>query len=110
MWKLYPWEWLIHESVAEPFRLSEEERYSRTRFWRTADGDKGELQQLYEPPWKLVMSSKAMLAYLWQKHPGHRNLLPAHTHAGRRRLGASAPETDHGSGSPGPSNHRYLYN
>ena len=32
---------------------------------------------MHEPPWKLLMSSKAMLSYLWAKHPGHKNLLPA---------------------------------
>ena len=35
------------------------------------------LEQICEPPWKLVMSSKAMLAYLWSKYPDHKNLLPA---------------------------------
>ena len=29
-----------------------------------------------EPPWKLVLSCKALLAVLWELFPGHPNLLP----------------------------------
>jgi glutathionylspermidine synthase len=31
-----------------------------------------------EPAWKLLASSKAMLALLWEMFPGHPNLLPCH--------------------------------
>ena len=31
-----------------------------------------------EPAWKLIFSSKAILAYLWKKHENHENLLPAY--------------------------------
>lgn len=30
-----------------------------------------------EPPWKAILSNKAMLPLLWQRHRGHPNLLPA---------------------------------
>ena len=31
-----------------------------------------------EPAWKAVLSNKAMLALLWERHPGHPNLLPTY--------------------------------
>lgn len=34
--------------------------------------------QLIEPAWKAVLSNKGVLALLWERHPGHPNLLPAH--------------------------------
>ncbi len=33
--------------------------------------------QLLEPPWKAVLSNKAILPLLWEMHPDHPNLLPA---------------------------------
>lgn len=34
--------------------------------------------QLLEPAWKAILSNKAILPLLWERHPGHPNLLPAH--------------------------------
>lgn len=34
--------------------------------------------RLIEPPWKTLLSNKGILPLLWQKHPGHPNLLEAH--------------------------------
>ncbi|GGA44845.1 glutathionylspermidine synthase family protein [Dyella nitratireducens] len=34
--------------------------------------------QLIEPPWKAVLSNKGIMPLLWQRHPGHPNLLPAY--------------------------------
>ncbi|TCZ84313.1 glutathionylspermidine synthase family protein [Lysobacter sp. N42] len=34
--------------------------------------------QLLEPPWKAVLSNKAVLPLLWERHAGHPNLLPAY--------------------------------
>ena len=31
-----------------------------------------------EPPWRLMLASKGLLALLWQLFPGHPNLLPAY--------------------------------
>jgi glutathionylspermidine synthase len=31
-----------------------------------------------EPLWKMLLSNKALLAVLWEMHPGHPNLLPAY--------------------------------
>lgn len=55
--KLYPWEWLLQDEFAVHLESS------GIRF--------------QEPAWKLLMSSKAMLPILWQRNPGHPNLLPA---------------------------------
>ena len=35
-----------------------------------------------EPSWKLLLSSKGLLALLWEMFPGHPNLLPAFRHPG----------------------------
>jgi glutathionylspermidine synthase len=58
LFKLYPWEWLF----AEPFG----EHLPRSG------------ARLIEPPWKAVLSSKALLPVLWDMFPDHPNLLPAY--------------------------------
>ena len=57
MFKLYPWEWLVRE----PFGVHLLRRSLK----------------LIEPAWKMLLSNKALLAVLWEMHPGHPNLLPA---------------------------------
>jgi glutathionylspermidine synthase len=57
LFKLYPWEWLL----AEPFGVHLPE--ASTAF--------------VEPPWKLILSGKGILAVLWELFPDHPNLLPA---------------------------------
>ncbi len=59
IFKLYPWEWLAHEAFG-PHLLFDTMR-------------------VYEPPWKLLWSNKAMLPILWELFPDHPNLLPAYT-------------------------------
>jgi glutathionylspermidine synthase len=54
---LYPWEWLFIETFGPLLPRS------GTRF--------------IEPPWKALLSTKAILPLLWELHPGHPNLLPA---------------------------------
>jgi len=34
--------------------------------------------RLIEPPWKAILSNKGALALLWERHPGHPNLLETH--------------------------------
>ena len=58
LFKLYPWEWLIHEPFAQ--------------FIAKAD------TQFIEPAWKMILSNKGILAILWDLFPGHANLLPAY--------------------------------
>jgi glutathionylspermidine synthase len=58
MFKLYPWEWLFDEEFGDyllvnPFRC------------------------IVEPPWKALLSCKALLPVLWELFPNHPNLLPA---------------------------------
>ncbi len=60
--KLYPWEWLLREEFALPLiRVANDSGFR----W-------------IEPPWKMVLSNKAILALLWEHCPGHPNLLPSY--------------------------------
>jgi glutathionylspermidine synthase len=56
--KLYPWEWMINDPFSSNLRQSE-------TIW-------------VEPCWKMLLSNKAILALLWERHAGHPNLLEAH--------------------------------
>ena len=58
MFKLYPWEWLFREDVGRYLATS------GTTF--------------IEPPWKAVLSNKALLPVLWHMFDGHPNLLQAY--------------------------------
>lgn len=75
LFKLYPWEWLLQEEFA-PHLLRD-----RTAF--------------LEPPWKMVLSNKAILPLLWEMYPNHPHLLPA---SSRREdiPGACVEKTIHG--------------
>jgi glutathionylspermidine synthase len=57
LFKLYPWEWLLRESFGAHLL--------------------DDLAAFIEPPWKMLLSNKAILAVLWEMFPGHPNLLPA---------------------------------
>jgi glutathionylspermidine synthase len=57
LFKLYPWEWMLREE-----------------FGRHLLTDR---IGIVEPPWKMVLSNKAILAVLWEMFPNHPNLLPA---------------------------------
>jgi glutathionylspermidine synthase len=57
IFKLYPWEWLWQEDFAEDIVQAP------TRW--------------IEPPWKLILSNKAILPILWELFEGHELLLPA---------------------------------
>lgn len=56
--KIYPWEWM----VGDPFGAHAVKNLPGT-LW-------------VEPLWKMLLSNKALLALLWEMHPGHPNLLP----------------------------------
>jgi|ERR1035437_5536921 glutathionylspermidine synthase len=60
IFKLYPYEWLIHETFAGGFVGS----YKYTEW--------------IEPVWKMLWSNKAILAILWELNPNHPNLLPTY--------------------------------
>jgi len=57
LFKLYPWEWLLRES-----------------FGAHLPSDR---MGIVEPPWKMLLSNKAILPVLWEMFPDHPNLLPA---------------------------------
>jgi glutathionylspermidine synthase len=69
--KLYPWEWMMREKFAASLG--------------------GASTRWVEPPWKAVLSSKAILPLLWEIFPRHPNLLPAYFDADPQgaRLGGS---------------------
>lgn len=56
--KLYPWEWLIREEFGAHIPVAN-------------------LRPI-EPPWKMLLSNKAILPVLWELFPDHPNLLPAY--------------------------------
>jgi glutathionylspermidine synthase len=60
LFKLYPWEWLIHEAFGGHVATS------RATF--------------IEPAWKMILSNKGILAILWELFPGHPNLRAAFLH------------------------------
>jgi glutathionylspermidine synthase len=57
IFKLYPWEDMFREPYAEKLAAS------------------GAI--FLEPAWKAILSNKGLLPLLWDRHPGHPNLLPA---------------------------------
>lgn len=57
VFKLYPWEWMVHEEFAVHLPVS------RT-LW-------------IEPAWKMLLSNKGILPMLWELFPDHPNLLRA---------------------------------
>jgi glutathionylspermidine synthase len=60
IFKLYPWEWIVHEA----FGPHVVETYKDV--------------QWIEPIWKMMWSNKALLAVLWELYPNHPNLVPAY--------------------------------
>jgi glutathionylspermidine synthase len=63
VFKLYPWEWLVADRFGS--RLLDLALSGRGPLW-------------IEPPWKMLLSNKALLAALWHLYPNHPNLLPAY--------------------------------
>jgi len=57
MFKLYPWEFMFEDEYSEVL-------------------GKQNIRWL-EPPWKAILSNKALLPMLWKMFPNHPNLLPA---------------------------------
>ena len=56
--KLYPWEWLAREEFGAHLVAAN--------------------MRVIEPPWKMILSNKAILPVLWELNPDHPNLLPAY--------------------------------
>jgi glutathionylspermidine synthase len=58
LFKLYPWEWMMREEFGAHLPGAE--------------------LKVIEPPWKLLLSCKGLLAVLWELYPDHPNLLPCY--------------------------------
>jgi glutathionylspermidine synthase len=65
LFKLYPWEWLVNEQFGSALGQA----LAAARL------------QIFEPPWKMLLSNKALLVVLWELYPDHPNLLPAYADA-----------------------------
>ena len=61
VFKLYPWEWIVHEDDHFVAALLE----------------RGTAMQWIEPVWKMLLSNKGLLAVLWDLFPDSPYLLPA---------------------------------
>ncbi len=59
LFKLYPWEWLAVEAFGAPLLRSP--------------------VQVIEPAWKMLLANKMLMVALWERFPGHKNLLAAGT-------------------------------
>jgi glutathionylspermidine synthase len=58
IFKLYPWEWMVHEDFGKYIGQTE--------------------TQWIEPAWKMLFSNKGTLPILWSMFPGHPNLLESY--------------------------------
>lgn len=65
IFKLYPWEWMLHEEFGQNLLISSENIH-----W-------------IEPAWKMLLSNKAILPILWQMFPDHPNLLASYFDSSR---------------------------
>jgi glutathionylspermidine synthase len=63
LFKLYPWEWMVREEFGSNLIA-------------------GSLRVI-EPPWKMLLSNKAILPVMWEMFPDHPNLLAASFEPGR---------------------------
>ena len=57
LFKLYPWEWLMHEDFAQNIIAHPNQTF------------------FIEPAWKMLLSNKALLVTLWELNPNHPLLL-----------------------------------
>ena len=71
IFKLYPYEWLVHEEFGQNILKDR----SKT-FW-------------IEPSWKMILSSKAILPILWKLNYGHDNLLESYFESDKELAGSS---------------------
>jgi glutathionylspermidine synthase len=65
IFKLYPWEWLIHDDFGSNIPLD-----TQSAKW-------------IEPAWKMLLSNKAILPILWELFPENQYLLPAYFEEGK---------------------------
>jgi glutathionylspermidine synthase len=63
LFKLYPWEWMVREEFGRNLIAGS--------------------MRVIEPPWKMLLSNKAILPVMWEMFPDHPNLLAASFEPGR---------------------------
>ncbi len=78
VFKLYPWEWMVHEDFAD-------ETLKRM-------GDEQGQTLWIEPIWKMMWSNKGILPVLWRLYPDHPNLLPAYFEGEEHNLEELRPQ------------------
>ncbi len=61
LFKIIPWDWLLADAFGP----------------RLAQAVKARKMTVIEPPWKMIIANKAILALLWEMYPDHPNLLPS---------------------------------
>ena len=78
IFKLYPWEWMVHEEFADEAlrRMGDEQGQT---LW-------------IEPIWKMLWSNKGILPVLWRLFPDHPNLLPAYFEGEEHNLDELRPQ------------------
>jgi glutathionylspermidine synthase len=75
VFKLYPWEWLLHDKFGE---------HAITTMNAESQKPVKDKVQWIEPVWKMLWSNKALLAILWELYPDHELLLPAYLDGPRK--------------------------
>ena len=74
LFKLYPWEWVLKDEFGQYALTSMETgQHAETSIFH-----EGKRTQWLEPIWKMMWSSKALLAVMWEMNRGHELLLPAY--------------------------------
>jgi glutathionylspermidine synthase len=73
IFKLYPYEWLIHENFGKNILIDK-----NSTLW-------------IEPSWKMILSNKAILPILWHLYPDHPYLLKSYFDAGDLKNYAKKP-------------------
>ena len=71
LFKLYPYEWLVHEDFGKNILTDDNKA-----FW-------------LEPAWKMILSNKALLPILWKLFPRHDNLLETYFEEDKHKVGTS---------------------
>ena len=105
VFKSYPYEWLVQESLGQTLYPPVYGDNSITLKPDSESDSKTVTVKFLEPPWKLILGNKALLALLWQLHPDHPNLLYA-TYDDDAILHASRDEYSGDTGCCGENNSR----
>lgn len=78
--KLYPWEWMWQEEFGAC--LAPAGAAGMPGAPAPAMSSAVPAVRWIEPAWKMLLANKGLLPVLWERFPGHPNLLPAHDEPG----------------------------